>query len=211
MVRGNDVVPNNHFKKKWQFRVKTWFNQPARKLRRRKARAEKAKKLFPSPVAGALRPVVRGQTVKYNTKTRLGRGFTLAEIKEAGIPAKMAPTLGISIDHRRRNRSLEGMQENVNRLKAYRSNLVVFPRRANKPKAFEASAEECATAVQHTGKVVMPVVKAKPALEVVKITKDMKDAPAYAKLRIERANARLVGVRAKKAKEAAAAAAAAQN
>jgi large subunit ribosomal protein L13e len=35
MVRHNNVIPNGHFKKKWQFRVKTWFNQPARKLRRR--------------------------------------------------------------------------------------------------------------------------------------------------------------------------------
>lgn len=35
MVRHNNVVPNQHFKKKWQFYVKTWFNQPARKHRRR--------------------------------------------------------------------------------------------------------------------------------------------------------------------------------
>jgi large subunit ribosomal protein L13e len=35
MVKHNNVIPNQHFKKKWQFRVKTWFNQPARKLRRR--------------------------------------------------------------------------------------------------------------------------------------------------------------------------------
>jgi hypothetical protein len=36
MVRHNNVIPNGHWKKKWQFRVRTWFNQPARKLRRRK-------------------------------------------------------------------------------------------------------------------------------------------------------------------------------
>jgi hypothetical protein len=35
MVRGNDVLPNARGQKKWQFRVKTWFNQPARKVRRR--------------------------------------------------------------------------------------------------------------------------------------------------------------------------------
>jgi len=34
MVRHNNVIPNQHFKKKWQFYVKTWFNQPARKKRR---------------------------------------------------------------------------------------------------------------------------------------------------------------------------------
>lgn len=36
MVRHNNVIPNGHWKKKWQFRVRTWFNQPARKLKRRK-------------------------------------------------------------------------------------------------------------------------------------------------------------------------------
>ena len=45
------------------------------------ARAEKARKVFPRPVAGALRPVVHGQTIKYNLKKRYGRGFTLDELK----------------------------------------------------------------------------------------------------------------------------------
>ena len=35
MVAHNNEVPHQHFKKKWQIRVKTWFNQPARKVRRR--------------------------------------------------------------------------------------------------------------------------------------------------------------------------------
>eukprot|EP00955_Chlamydomonas_euryale_P116220 366404-Chlamydomonas_euryale.AAC.7 len=39
MVRGNDMLPNGHFHKKWQFHVKTWFNQPARKQRRRNGEA----------------------------------------------------------------------------------------------------------------------------------------------------------------------------
>lgn len=37
--------------------------------------------MFPRPAAGVLKPVVRGQTVKYNMKQRLGRGFTLEELK----------------------------------------------------------------------------------------------------------------------------------
>lgn len=45
------------------------------------ARREKAAKVFPRPVAGSLKPVVTGQTVKYNTKKRAGRGFTLEELK----------------------------------------------------------------------------------------------------------------------------------
>ena len=36
MVRHNNVVPNGHFHKWWQRNVVTWFNQPGRKVRRRK-------------------------------------------------------------------------------------------------------------------------------------------------------------------------------
>jgi len=35
MVKHNNVIPNGHFKKDWQNYVRTWFNQPARKKRRR--------------------------------------------------------------------------------------------------------------------------------------------------------------------------------
>ena len=77
----NNMVPNGHFHKDWQRWVKTWFNQPARKIRRRNARVEKARKIAPRPVGGRLRPIVRCPTFKYNTKNRLGRGFTLEELK----------------------------------------------------------------------------------------------------------------------------------
>ena len=163
------------------------------------ARAEKARKVFPRPVAGALKPIVRGQTVRYNTKSKLGRGFTLEELKEAGVPAKLAPTIGIAVDHRRKNRSLEGLQANVARLKAYRSSLVVFPRDAKKPKAGDASAEEQQTAAQLKSRALLPIKKAPFKLETVAITADMKAAKAYSKLRIERVNAKYVGIRAKRA------------
>jgi len=77
------------------------------------ARQQKAVKIFPRPTAGSLRPIVHGQTLKYNMKVRAGRGFSLEELKAAGIPKKLAPTIGIAVDHRRRNRSLEGLQTNV--------------------------------------------------------------------------------------------------
>lgn len=31
MVKHNNVVPNGHFHKKWQRRVRTWFDQVSRK------------------------------------------------------------------------------------------------------------------------------------------------------------------------------------
>ena len=45
------------------------------------ARQEKAVKIFPRPASGSLRPVVHGQTIKYNMKVRAGKGFTLEELK----------------------------------------------------------------------------------------------------------------------------------
>uniref|UniRef100_A0A3B5K0R6 60S ribosomal protein L13 n=1 Tax=Takifugu rubripes TaxID=31033 RepID=A0A3B5K0R6_TAKRU len=100
----NGMILNPHFHKDWQKRVRTWFNQPARKIRRRKARLVKARLVAPRPVAGPLRPQVRCPTVRYHTKVRAGRGFTLEELKAAGIHKKTARTIGIAVDARRRNR-----------------------------------------------------------------------------------------------------------
>ena len=77
----NNIIPNGHFHKDWQRMVRTWFNQPMRKKRRRMNRVKKARAIAPRPVAGLLRPVVRCPTFKYNTKVRAGRGFTLDELK----------------------------------------------------------------------------------------------------------------------------------
>ncbi len=74
------MIPDNHFRKDWQRFVRTWFDQPANKVARRKARVAKAAKLHPRPL-NSLRPVVRCQTVKYNRKIRAGRGFTLDELQ----------------------------------------------------------------------------------------------------------------------------------
>jgi len=77
----NNVIPNAHFHKDWQRRVKTWFNQPARKERRRRLRLQKAKAISPRPIKGALRPIIRCPGVRYNRKIRSGKGFSLDELK----------------------------------------------------------------------------------------------------------------------------------
>jgi hypothetical protein len=61
---------------------------------------------------------------------------TFLSFQAAGIPKKLAPTIGISVDHRRKNKSLEGLQTNVQRLKTYKAKLVIFPRRARKVKVW---------------------------------------------------------------------------
>lgn len=40
-MKHNNVIPNGHFHKDWQSYVRSWFNQPGRKKRRRTARVEK--------------------------------------------------------------------------------------------------------------------------------------------------------------------------
>ena len=123
-------------------------------------------------------------------------------LQEAAIAPKAARTIGIAVDHRRKNRSLESLQvgqihvsvysttlagdvallimdtsfgqENANRLKAYKSKLVVFPRRSKKPKQGDSSAEELQTVQQHKGRHVLPIVHEKPEPELVDIPADLK-------------------------------------
>lgn len=57
------------------------------------ARATKAARIFPRPAAGPLRPIVHAQTIKYNSKERLGRGFTLEELKVT--PNSMSPLIAV--------------------------------------------------------------------------------------------------------------------
>lgn len=199
-MKHNNVIPNVHFHKDWQNRVKTWFKQPKKKESRRRVRAEKAAAIFPRPVAGLLRPIVRGQTIRYNSKQRLGRGFTLEELKEAGISAQKAQTIGIAVDHRRKNRSEETLRANVQRLNEYTSRLVVFPRNKRSPKAGDATKEQMASAVQQTGQAVMPIKRAGSKAHSRAITEADKKS-AFQTLRLAWSSARLDGLKKKKIKE----------
>jgi large subunit ribosomal protein L13e len=60
-------------------------------------------------------------------------------LKQAGVPRKEAKGLGIVIDHRRNRRSEESEKVNVERLKEYRSRLIVFPKKAGKAKKGDSS------------------------------------------------------------------------
>jgi len=197
----NNQIPNVHFHKDWQLRVKTWFDQPGRKKRRRLNRINKAARIAPRPVE-LLRPAVRCPTLKYNTKLRAGRGFTLDELKEAGVRRKEALTIGIPVDHRRKNRSIESLQLNVQRLKTYRSKLIIFPKNAKKPKKADSEPVETANATQQKG-TVLPIKQTWTREKARPITDEEKAVSAYATLRKARSDARLVGVREvrRKAKE----------
>ena len=161
---------------------------------------EKAAAIAPRPASGPLRPYVHCPTQKYNSKMRLGRGFTLAELKAAGIAAKFAKTVGIAVDHRRENKSEESLALNTQRLKEYKDRLVVFPRKANKPKKGDATKEECAAAKQLKGPLISAPVAA-PAVTFTNLTEEMKNGSVHNELRQLRNDLRLAGPRAKKAKE----------
>merc|ERR1711862_224046 len=171
------------------------------KIRRRQNRIQKAARLAPRPI-GKLRPVVACPTYKYNLKQRTGRGFTLEEIKAAGLSKKYARTVGIAVDHRRRNKSVESLQLNTQRLKEFKSKMILFPINAKKPRKGDATAEEMSKAVQLAGTKVMTPKAVTKRPRAMAITADMQAFKAFQTIRQARAFKRLHGIRAQKAADA---------
>merc|ERR1712085_227516 len=135
-------------------------------------------------------------------KLRLGRGFTLAELREAKIAPKLAPTIGISVDHRRRNRCTESLQENVNRLKLYKSKLLIFPKGSGKKcvKKGDTPRSELSNVAQNTLKEIIPIPKTSLRIKARKITDAEKEKSAYTILKKARTNKKYAGVKLTKAK-----------
>ncbi len=187
-IAKNLPLLKNHFRKHWQERVKVHFDQAGKKASRRQARASKAARIAPRPL-DALRPVVRAPTIKYNRKVRAGRGFTLREVKAAGLTPSYARTIGIAVDHRRQNRSTEIFEANVQRLKEYQSKLIVFPRNGKAPEA-EQVLSTAAT---------FPI--AQPAPESAPRAVEQQEQTAFRTLRLARSEKKYRGIREKRAKE----------
>merc|ERR1711865_1247121 len=194
-MKHNNMIAKEHFKKYWQRYVKTWFDQPAKKKARRMARQAKAAAVAPRPVAGAVRPVVHPPTQRYNSKVRIGRGFSLAEIKAAGLGKKEAQSLGVAVDHRRRNKSVEGQEANVQRLREYRSKLVVFPKHAKKATKGWVETTAADTVVEQVRGKVMPALAKAQKCKARAITPEEAGANTVRMLKAERNNARLIGYR----------------
>ncbi|XP_011496953.1 PREDICTED: 60S ribosomal protein L13 [Ceratosolen solmsi marchali] len=202
MGKRNNMIPNGHFHKDWQRFVKTWFNQPARKYRRRTNRIKKARILAPRPV-NLLRPIVHCPTFRYHSKTKAGKGFTLAELKASGLHKKFARTIGIAVDPRRRNKSVETLQQNAQRLTEFKAKLILFPLNEKKLKKGEATSEECKIATQVKGEVMSQGLHQTPAkIKARVITEDELKFNAYITLRKARTDAKLIGIRAKRIKDA---------
>eukprot|EP00927_Polykrikos_kofoidii_P012162 TRINITY_DN15226_c0_g1_i1.p1 TRINITY_DN15226_c0_g1~~TRINITY_DN15226_c0_g1_i1.p1 ORF type:complete len:237 (+),score=35.35 TRINITY_DN15226_c0_g1_i1:68-712(+) len=206
---GNNVLPNVHFRKvngmmhgrNNRVMMRTWLNQAGRAKRRSLTRQKKAARIAPRPVAGLLRPVVHPPTQRYNMKIRLGKGFTLEELREAKIPPKLARTIGISVDHRRRNRSQESLEANVERLKMYQSKLVIFPKGSGKKcvKKGDTARSELQNVAQNTLKTIIPLPKKKRREKSRAITAEEKENSAYRALKKARTAQKYFGERKKKA------------
>jgi len=144
-------------------------------------------------------------------------------LKNASLNPKYARTIGIAVDPRRQNTSLECRDLNVKRLKAYLAKLILFPGKttrklAKKPEPMkegkveakkprkqivpEASAEKIGSAAakeQSTKKVVLPVPEPKLREKPQGITAEMKAAKNYYRIRVEKVKQKYAGIRKKRA------------
>lgn len=189
-ISKNLPLLKNHFRKHWQERVKVHLDQAGKKASRRDHRLTKAAKIAPRPI-DTLRPVVRCPTIKYNRKVRAGRGFTLAELKAVGLSAKYARTIGISVDHRRQNRSEETFEANVARLQEYKSKLVVFDKNTKAAEAANHKQADVAT--------VFPVVQ--PSVESAPRAVEQPEQSAFRTLRLAKSDKKYKGIREKRTRE----------
>lgn len=71
--------------------------------------AREAFRTAPCATSCPIRPVMNCPTVRYHPKVRAGRGFSLQNLRVAGIHKKVACTLGGSVDLRSRNQSTESL------------------------------------------------------------------------------------------------------
>jgi|TARA_B110001450_G_scaffold61329_1_gene58098 large subunit ribosomal protein L13e len=182
-------------------KVKCFFNVNGHKTVRSQKRADRAAARSPAPL-DLLRPTVKACTRRYASKIRFGRGFSLEEIRAAGLTPAFARTVGIAVDHRRHG-SNQMEEANIQRLTTYKANLVLFPRVEGKAKKGEiADSTTRLDTPQNVqgGVLALPPVKARVGLAA--LTKDLKSKKVYRSIREARVNRKYEGKRIKRAKEA---------
>jgi large subunit ribosomal protein L13e len=186
MVSKNNVLPNIHCHKKYlqssrgPLKVRIALNQASRKKARRVKRAAAAAAKAPAPVQ-KLRPVVHCQTQRYSAKVRFGKGFTFEELKAASLHPSYAMSVGIAVDHRRRNKSQESLDTNVARLEEYKKNLVVMGKK------------DTTAATQFSG-AIQPIVVPEPTIVMENVAAH-KDVTAFTTMRVARQETRVAGYR----------------
>ena len=140
-----------------------------------------------------MRPAVRGQTNRYNGKIKLGRGFTLRELKEAGVSGvQYARSIGIAVDLRRKDTNSESLKLNAGRIKEYLNRLILYPKskgqyekKAPHPEAKEEVLAGPDAKTQNTHPHVIPLPKPEAGYSFTTITNDMKQGIVFKTLRTE--------------------------
>merc|ERR1711972_22852 len=107
-----------------------------------------------------------------------------------------------AVDHRRRNKCAESLQANVNRLKLYKSKLLVFPKKSGKKgvKKGDTPKSELQNVAQNTLKEIIPIPKPMLRIKARAITGDEKEKSAYKTLKKARTNKKYLGEKLKRAK-----------
>lgn len=124
-------------------------------------------------------------------------------VQEAGIPRRFAPTIGIAVDGRRQNLSEESLAVNVERLKAYKERLIVFPRRSNAPKKGDTKADPSSIEKVNLISSALPIASTNAGFSEISKS-DVPEAiegGAYRKLRLARAFKRSQGARERRERE----------
>jgi large subunit ribosomal protein L13e len=105
--------------------------------------------------------------------------------------------VGIAVDHRRQNRSVEGFEANVARLKEYKAKLVVLPRKVKKGETKPVIAEQVLSTAS-----AFPIAAA-PTKDVVTraISAEEKQQSAFRTLRLACSDKKYKGTREKRARE----------
>jgi large subunit ribosomal protein L13e len=123
---------------------------------------------------------VHAPTQKYSAKVRLGKGFTGTELAAAKLHPAAAQKLGIAVDWRRRNRCEESLAVNVERLELYKKSLIML--------------KKGETAEQVKG-VVMPYSKPETPIQMMEVTKELKEFKAFTAIRVARHETKIAGYR----------------
>ena len=111
---------------------------------------------------------------------------------------KLARTVGFAVDKRRRNKSEQAAATNVDRIKEFKSKLLVFPRAGSKAKTGDATRAQLASVAQNTHKDIIPIKRAKLTVTARKITDAERKTSVFETLRKRHIDRKLAPKRAAK-------------
>merc|ERR1711963_1263490 len=137
-------------------------------------------------------------------RVRQGKGFTLAELKAAGLNSRFARSIGIAVDLRRRNKTQPGFEDNVKRLETYKNRLTLFPLHPNKGlKKGPVPDTEVDESKLESRVTVTPLPVKQPALKIPTMeVVSVPEGSVYATMRLARMTKKWKGIREERERKA---------